>query len=148
MADYYYFIFDLPRYKSPTLSQEVKNNLNALAQNNYTVSEELPKNPRNGMFRFNASDENDIRLQYYYNGSWRTLFGNLEGGATQARRKAESFASLDTWVFDHNLGLRPVVQVVNASGEVVHPFKIEHSSVDRVTVTHSTAQSGEIIVLG
>jgi hypothetical protein len=146
--EYRYFNFGIPRAHSAATAREIADNLTALAQNNFTVDEGLPHNPRNGMFRVNALDSTNVRLQMYYEGAWRTLIENIESIIGGVQRKEQEFDTLAVWIFDHNLGRFPIVQVLSDVGEVVLPEKIEHASLNRVIVTHSENQSGSIIVVG
>jgi len=142
------FEFDLPVPNSSVLAQEVRSNFNSLGTLNITANPDAPTNPRNGMPRLYMESTTSALFQIYFEGAWVTLAVLGSGTVAQARRKSQSFSSQSQWIFDHNLGLRPLVQVVLATGEVVLPEKIEHASVDRVIVTHAAPESGEIIVVG
>jgi hypothetical protein len=45
----------------------------------------------------------------------------------------------------HNLGFRPIVQVIDGSGFMVLPSNIQHNSVNQFTVTFSTPFTGTIL---
>lgn len=143
------FAFDTPKNGAVALASRLRENFNALGVNNYTVSAGLPPHPRNGMLRFYEQADSSVLFQVYLNSAWQTILTlNSASAAGEAVYKSETFASLAVWDYEHNLGIEPMVQVLDSSGEVVHPEKIQHVSVDRVIVTHSAAITGKIIVVG
>jgi len=142
------FQFDLPRQGTSGTSEEIRGNMNSLATTNLTDDSAFPTNPRDGMQRIFTGDPSNIRLQVYYGGSWITLISNISLTTTPSSHKEESFTSSAVWTYDHNLGKRPLVQVLNSADQLIQPATIEHASVDRVVVTHGSAISGSIIVVG
>lgn len=142
-----YFLFDRPQTGSPDASDELRSQFNALGTTNYTATETQPANPRNGMLRVNASDENNIKLEIYL-GSWIVLVNNIAVTTSFARRKESPAFATAVWTWDHNLGYRPSVQCWNSSNKRIYPLEVEHASVNRVVVTHSSPQSGYILAVG
>ena len=143
------FIFDTPRSGTAAIASRLRENFNALGVNNYTVSANEPPNPRPGMTRFYEQADSSVLFQVYLNTAWQTILTlNSTSAAGDAVYKSQTFASMAVWDYTHNLGIEPMVQVLDGSGEVVHPQKIQHVSVDRVIVTHSAAIAGKIIVVG
>jgi hypothetical protein len=79
----------------------------------------------------------------------------------------EDYVDTDTIVVTHNLGVRPIVQVIGGAGPVygegvydageyggslesavVAPAAITHDTVNQVTVVLSAADTGEVICIG
>ena len=141
------FIFDIPVTDSPQKAVEIRNNLNALGVNNATANADFPRDPRDGMTRVLEASPSVIKFQLFWGTSWRTI-ADFSGLSTSARRSSQNFVSTDVWVFDHNLGVKPLVQVILATGAVVFPLSVVHANDNRVIITHTAAQSGTIIVVG
>jgi len=141
------FKFGIPVDHKAVKAKDIRNLLEALATTNATSQADQPEDPRDGMLRIYAPEGAQVALQLYWS-TWRTLIGNISSGAA-TQRKEKSFTSLVIWLFDHNLGVEPLVQCVElATGEVIYPGKIEHANENRVVVTHTAPVSGKIIVVG
>ena len=88
-------------------------------------------------------------------------------GVGNAKAFHLDFAGTDVIVVNHNLGLRPMVQVIgnlaplygqglygagmyggNPTPLVITPASIAHNSINQVTVTLSSADTGEVICVG
>jgi hypothetical protein len=50
-----------------------------------------------------------------------------------------------TWIWNHNLGYRPVPQIMNLGGQQISA-QVEHISVNQIKVTLNPAQVGRIVV--
>lgn len=142
------FVFGVPAENSAITSSHMRNALEALARTNITSNPSNPPNPRDGMLRVNVSTPSNIVLELYYNGTWRALIQNLTSVGGVAKYATQQYTSATVWTIDHNFGRRPIVQCVNGSGDVIHPLSVNHTSLNRVVVTHSTATAGHIIVTG
>ena len=138
------FIFDIPADHTPLKAKDIRDQFNVLAVNHITSDPNFPRNPRDGMLRVFSPDGVTVALQLFF-GTWRNLYINV---GTQARKQEQIFTSLAQWVFDHNLGTYPIVQVYDSSGREIIPEHVDHISTNRVIVTHSAITSGKIIVVG
>lgn len=143
------FQFDMPPSGGiPIISATVRKNFNAIGVLNLTQGVESPKNPRDGMPRLLVSGT-ELILQVYWNSAWRTVIDGIGNPALIIPRRLEAdFLSSTIWQFDHNLGRRPIIQCLDSNLEVIYPQKVEHSGVNRVIATHTTATAGKIIVVG
>ena len=54
-------------------------------------------------------------------------------------------ASSTTWVFAHDLGYYPAVIVMDGTGIELAPTTVQHDSVNQVTVTLGTTNTGKIV---
>jgi hypothetical protein len=142
------FEFGRPVPNSAQLAEEIQNNLDALGTTNATADPTKPKRPKNGMLRILASNPDNIQLQYFW-GSWRTIFDHLgEGSGNTRRYEAIISAPIPVWTIEHGLGLYPLVQCINLSGQIIVPLDIQHTTYNRVVITHSAAYSGRAILIG
>lgn len=142
------FSFGVPETGSKLSSNVIRNLLEALARTNYTSDASVPSNPRPGMMRVNASNPTNVKLELYYNSTWVEILQNLGTTGSAASYATQSYTSSTTWIMDHNFGRRPIVQCIDGTGAVIQPLSIEHTSLNRVTVQHSSATAGQIIVTG
>jgi len=140
------FQFGVPVNHAVMTAEQLRDNFEALGTTNATAQSDKPDNPRNGTMRIYSPTVLIQYLQVYWDARWKTL---LELSGSTSRRDEKSFSSSTNWVFDHNLGVQPLVQCISdLNNEVFIPLKVEHASVNRVIVTHTIATSGTIIVVG
>lgn len=160
------FTYDRPFTGGPALSQEVRDNFEALARTNITDDATYPAAPRGGMFRiFNdPGPPTNAKFQWYDGATWRTLIQRIEGGGvgtasiTPTRLAVDFTSALTTWSIDHNLGAQPLVQVFDALWnqlQVVPPgpvvagqYLLVHSTENRVVVTHPGPITGHVVIIG
>lgn len=147
-SSYQVFEFEKPAQGEELSSALIRRLLRALAQTNITDDVNYPANPERGMLRFNVANPSNVKLEVYWNSSWVTLVQGVGGVGSAARHLTSSYSAQVTWTFDHNLGKKPLVQCINASGVVVLPSSITHVSDNRVVVVHGTATSGTMVVVG
>lgn len=143
------FTFDLPGSGTDGSSEEMRRQFNALGQTHRTVNpSQSPKNPREGMPRINAENSNNVKLEFFINGDWRVLAQNIQNGIPQVQYQVFDFTTpSDTWTCDHNLGRKPLVQVI-ISEFVIYP-DVQHTNSDnRVIVTHASTETGSVIIIG
>ena len=79
---------------------------------------------------------NTLQIVPYDGDSWdsgKTRFSESRTGAV--------------WVVDHNLGLQPIVHCFDDSGVVLTPASVVLSTVNRVTITFGSAQSGTVLCI-
>jgi hypothetical protein len=144
-----------PAEQVPLASAVVRNNFNSLATTNWTTDAAYPANPREGMQRIldEGGAGTNIKWQIYRGGSWQTVMQHLELGLTlTVRREFEFSTATATWLMDHNLGVRPLVQVFDAADDMLVPTNIKHVQTagewNRVIVTHGAVQTGYAILIG
>jgi hypothetical protein len=106
-------------YEAVTGSQVIPDEITVIDSNNVTVS-------------FGASVE----------GRATVMHGNITGAAkpTIAYEHYQTSSST-TWVITHGLGYEPIVRVFVGNQEV-QPDSIVHDSLNQVTITFSSAQTG------
>lgn len=154
------FLFDRPVQGGPPLSEEMRNNFEALARTMLTDSDAYPSAPRKGMVRIfeDAGPPAVTKYQWYDGGTWRTMLQKIEGGvAAPAKLLIDITTPLAVWTIDHNLGSRPVVQVFDSPWNQLQPvfgapgagqYSLLHVNENRVVITHPGAQDGHAIILG
>lgn len=131
-----------PREQTPARSQEVRDNFAALAANFATNDPAIPANPEEGWTRIidelnNPALAGNIRLQLFTGGAWRDVLQNLQGGIAAPAKQVVLFSTpATTWVVNHNLGSKPVAQVLDAAGNLLEPvsnvFQREHIFLGRI----------------
>lgn len=143
------FNFALPQELSPLDAKEVREKVNAIGRLNITADDNCPKNPLEGMPRVNKSDTNNVRFQIFYNGDWRTAASQLQSTITPPQYlEFEQSTPNVTWLIQHNLGRKPLVQISDTTGNVIYP-DVQHTDSDnRVVITHSTPETGTVIIVG
>jgi hypothetical protein len=141
-------VYGVPEEGSALSSGAIRINFQALARTNISAAEELPKNPRDGMLRILVENQRNPKFQVYLNGQWYTVIDQLTNPSPVPHYFEYDFASSDTWVVDHNLGRRPIVQVLNSSNIVVEPLAITHANTNRVIVTHTSPIPGRVVLIG
>ena len=109
------FIRGVPRTGTPVLSEEIRNNFQALKQSFYTEDATKPEDATTdpGQPRINAADANNVQLQFRINNSWRTALQNLQLGIPAPAKLLSTFVApgQQVWTITHNLGSKPAVQV-------------------------------------
>jgi len=144
------FQFDKPVGNSNAASQEVRENFEGLGTTNFVIDNEtLPANPRKGMLRI--IERNSILDLQYFNGTvFKTILADIDNVERLVQAKRKDFLTPDTqWVFDHNLGVSPTVEVRNTAGDILTPTTVQDAlTFNRVIVTHATNQTGYITVVG
>jgi len=122
------FVYGMPASETPKLSADIRNNLDALAQNLFTTDPDLPAG-REYMTRI-LNDVNDpiqagnYRLQTYIGGTWRDVLQHLEVGlAAPSKNIVEFTTAAVSWVVDHNLGSKPAASVFGTSGYQLQPVQ-------------------------
>jgi len=99
------FQFDQPVERAQTDAALIRNLFNALARSNFTTDAANPTAPREGMVRFNASDPNNVKLEFWQGGAWRVVLQNIQGGvAATSKQLVQVTVPATTWVVNHNLG--------------------------------------------
>jgi hypothetical protein len=149
------FAFDTPEQDANLVSAVLRRNFNAVGTNNYTTDANYPENPRNGMFRIldESGAGTNIRLQWYYEGSWYTLINHMELLLPFAKRSEFPFIAQQIWVIDHGFGSKPIVQCFDSATNLdITPASIEHALVagewSRVIVTHNNPETGYAVLVG
>jgi len=64
-------------------------------------------------------------------------------GTVFAAPLVKPFDSLQTWVWDHNLGYMPLTQVFNEEDKIMLS-SVQHVSLNRLVVEHTSTRSGSI----
>ena len=150
------FTFDTPVSDSNLESLVLRQNFNAIARSNWTTDASYPQNPRNGMVR--VLDENglgtNIQLQMYID-AWVTIIHHLETLVSLARRLEFTITvAAAGWQIDHNLGVKPLVQVLDAADFQLTPTSVQHVQTgvplawNRIIITHGAPVAGYAIVVG
>ncbi len=142
------FEFDKPQPGTPADATLLARLLAALAQNNLTVDTRYPMNPRDGMFRINASNQNNVTLEMRWQNAWIVLLQNIAGGGSVLSWTRHEFTALSVWTVTHNRGRHPLVQVFDDTGMMLLPVSIQHVNNNQVVITHGAVYSGEVIVIG
>jgi hypothetical protein len=123
------FAFDDPPDSSPVIAKDLRDNYTALARTNYTTDKSVPPNsqpafpkaPRDGMPRINASNPNNIALEFWLPGTgggstWRRALQFLNLGFPAPAKQIVAFPNpINPWVVDHNIGSQVLVQVFDPS---------------------------------
>lgn len=112
------FQFDRPLQGGPPLSEEVRNNFEALARSFYTDDAAYPEAARQGMLRIyrDVGPPVNVQIQWYDGSAWRTIAQNIEGGiAAPSKRIVDIQNPLDVWTIDHNLGSQVLALVFDSS---------------------------------
>jgi len=118
------FRFERPGTRTPALSEEIRNNFNALGQSNYSTDSAKPDTTqrRDGMPRLLAEDPNNVKYQVFFDGAFRTLMQNVHlGFPAPAKSVVQITTPASVWQIDHNLGSQPIVQVHDASWSQLRP---------------------------
>jgi hypothetical protein len=133
----------------------LRQNFNALGTTNWTTDTNYPENPRNGMQRIldEAGAGTNIKWQIYRDGAWRDILTHLETSFSLARRLEFEFTTASaSWQIDHGLGVKPLVQVFDATDLQITPTSVQHVQVagvwSRIIVVHGAAITGYAIVVG
>ncbi len=71
-----------------------------------------------------------------------------QGGATIPAYYSTTFTSQTSVTVTHNLGHYPLVQILDASGNLIQADTLNHGSVNAFTATFTPALSGTIIYIG
>ena len=145
------FKFNTPPAGGALKSSEVRRNFDALGRTNFTTDESLPAIKFDGMLRVNASNPNNVRLQMWLAGQWRTLFGNIAGTSFIAQLQIFDFALPSAvWTVNHLAGHEVMVQVLNADPmpRKIDPTSIVQASLDQVIVTHGSPITGKVLIVG
>ena len=153
------FQFDQPSAQPeghvPLASAVVRNNFLSLATTNWTTDANYPVNPRNGMQRIldTGGTGTNIKWQIFRSGAWKTLVQHLELIFSLAVRTEFGFpVAAAVWTIDHNLGVRPLIQVLDELSNQLLPANIQHIQVggvwSRTIVTHGAPQAGYAILIG
>jgi hypothetical protein len=124
------FQFDDPPDQSPVIAKDLRDNFTALARTNYTtdksgpldnvgnVTPAFPKAPRDGMARLNASNPNNVGLEFWLPGTgggsaWRRALSFLNLGLGAVSKQIIAFPGAPTppnpWQVDHNIGSQVLV---------------------------------------
>lgn len=121
------WLFERPGTGTPVRSEEVRNNFNAIGRLFFTDNADYPENPRNGMPRVLAQDPNNVRFQVWFNNAWRTIFQNIQRGIPAPAQLVATVESpgLTTWTIDHNLGVKPIVQVFDELGNMLEATNLD-----------------------
>lgn len=154
------FLFDGPSAQTPMRSQEVRNDLTALAQTNIGSDPAKPAFPREGMMRIlkPTAPATAYLLQAYLRGAWRTQLQLMESAHPTTAKLIFPFGvATNPWVLQHNLGSMPVVQVLRAdllqrqlvlAAPGADQYILQHADDNRVNVTFSGPVTGFAIVVG
>lgn len=154
------FNYGIPADNTPGIAQEMRLNFEALARSHYTTDPTFPTAPRSGQLR--VLDETSgvgVKLQWYDGTAWVTLLQGIESDIATPLRREVNFASVASLVVDHYLGVSPVVQVVDSTGQLLQPvspgppgsaseFSMIHNSLDRVTLSFGASITGKVILIG
>lgn len=90
-------------------------------------------------------DNNNVQISFGSAISGRAIVisGSMEGNQRSNYSYTHYQTTLSTtWVVNHNLGYNPVVRVFVGVNEV-QPLSIVHNNVNQLTITFSTAQTGQ-----
>jgi hypothetical protein len=110
------FRYDRPVEGAFLDAVEMRNYLTALARTHYTTDSANPANAQDGQPRINAEDPDNVKLEVFLDGNWRTAIQRIDKGIAAPVKSIVQFATAGTpWVIDHNLGSQVVVQVFDAS---------------------------------
>ena len=112
------FQWDKPTEKALVDAALVREMFNALARNNYTTDAAYPSTPRSGMWRINAVDPNNIRLEVWLGspGAWRPALQNLHVGVpAPIKQLVQVTVASPVWTIDHNLGSRVIALVFDTA---------------------------------
>lgn len=143
------FQFEQPEAGSPASSALMRRLFRALAQTSLTRDASKPENPRPGMMRVNAVNLNSVNLEMYWEGQWVVLLANIFNLSPWPSYSSHTFSpAASSWVITHGRGRKPLVQVLDASGQVITPTSIIHNSDDQLTITHGSAITGTAIIIG
>lgn len=118
------FVFDQPTEKAWADARQIRNLFTALAQTNYTTDAAYPSAPRAGMARLNASDPNNIKLEFWQGspGAWRTSLQNIQGGVpAPIKQIVQITAAATVWTIDHNLGNYAIALAFDSSFRQLRP---------------------------
>jgi hypothetical protein len=144
-----------PVHRGPRLSEEIRENFDTLGRWNITDDETYPDSPRDGMPRVNESDTTNVKLQMWYDSAWQTLMQNLQAGVpAPAKTIFEITTAVAVWTLDHNFGSAVIVQVFDASWNILTPSNIQQVDTgapplkNRVVITHGAAQDGFAVIIG
>ena len=88
----------------------------------------------------------------YDDTAWAQGVGNLStyliSLATAPKQYTQTFTTQTSVTVTHNLGLYPLVQVLDNSGNVIIPDTINHGSTNAFTVSFTPALTGTIVYMG
>lgn len=160
------FKYDRPEDDQPAISQQVRDDLHALARLHYTTDPDMPANPRDGQPRVNAEDPNNIKLQLWLPGSgggsaWRDALSFLNLGLGAPGKQVVSVTTPQTvWTIDHNIGSFVLAAAFDANGYQYEPIgpppavigagqmQVRQVTVNRVVLTFSGPVSGFAVIVG
>ncbi len=143
--------WDDPAFKTALLSKTVRENFGWLARTFITTDPNLPANPREGMPRVLGDDENNVKLQYYIQGTWRTVLQHLELGVPAPQKQVIQITPAATvWTIDHNLGGPVLCMAFDTSWREIQAADIQQVGVpiNRVIVTHAAPEDGWLVIIG
>lgn len=104
---------------------EMREYFEALARTHYTTDAGFPQNARDGQPRINAVDPNNIKLQVWLSGAWRTVVQQVDKGIAAPVKSIWQFDTPGAaWVIDHNLESQPVVQVFDTLWNQLTPVPV------------------------
>jgi len=125
------FTHDAPNEFTIVDAKQIRDNLTALARTFYTTNAANPQDTREGQPRVNASDLNNIKLEYLIGGIFRPVLQNLQGGiAAPIKRIVEVGTAATTWSIDHNLGSRVIALVFDSSWFQLEATSLTNPDVD------------------
>ena len=143
------FQFGLPAQGSPPNSAEMRRLLAALAQTNMTRNANAPENPRDGMLRVNAVNLNSVNVEMWWQGEWIVLLSNVVNSAPWPFYSTHAFTPASaSWVVVHGRDRKPLIQILDSAGQVVTPTSVIHDTDNQLTITHGSAITGSVIVIG
>jgi hypothetical protein len=172
------FQFDTPADQTPVIARDLRNFFAALARFNYTTDKTgpldlagnptpaFPKAPRDGMARINASNPNNVKLEFWLPGTgggsrWRQALAFLQlGFGAPTKQVQQVITPALVWTIDHNIGSFPLAMAIDTSGYVFadsgpppNPIgagqvQVQHATLNRVIFTFSGPTAGTAIIIG
>jgi hypothetical protein len=154
------FKFNRPATGEPPISTLFRDLFEALARTNYTTDADFPlvATSKDGMLRVSAVDPNNIKLDVFIDGTWRTFIQNAQlGFAAPAKKIIEKTDAETVWTIDHNLGSQPLVQVFSPSyiqrqavpsAPGANQYILQHTTPNRVVVTNPAPATGFVVLIG
>jgi len=149
------WVWEKPANEGPRLSEEIRDNMGTLGRLNITDDEAYPNNPRDGMPRVSEANLTNVKLQVWYRTAWLTLMQNIQAGIpVPSKQIHEITVAAGVWTIDHNLGSAVIVQVYNATWNLLTPTNIQQVDTgvpplkNRVVVTHAAPITGNVVIIG
>lgn len=100
-----------------------------------------------------SSDAANIKLKAFLNNVWVTILTNITGGAPsqstvdQVVHTQASAATL--WTINHNLNTKNIVtEFWDGSNQKIIPDVVQVVTVNQITASFNSAQSGRAVILG